>query len=145
MLPIDLKEVFVSSTVRDLSAYRAAVQDVLLNRVEVAAYLSEHWGGGLDDTVQKCRTRLLQADAYLGIFAYWYGSVPPEYGESITHLEFNWAMERWGDAAIPPIAVFMPEGEADRELRRKAEALFEEDHGHLSDVDRRTLRDRLIG
>ncbi|HEY0014862.1 MAG TPA: DUF4062 domain-containing protein [Longimicrobium sp.] len=143
MLPIELKEVFVSSTVRDLGDYREAVQDALLRRVEVAAYLSEDWSGGLDDTVRKCRGRLHQADAYFGIFAYWYGSVPPYHAESITHLEFKWALERWGDAAVPPIAVFMPEGEAEKALRRRAEALFKADHGHLSEADRKTLRDHL--
>jgi hypothetical protein len=141
--PLTLREVFVSSTVRDLSEYRAAVQDVLLRHVEVAAHLSEDWSGGFDDTVVKCRERLMYADAYFGIFGYWYGSVPPNHNESITHLEFLWAMERWGNATAPPIAVFMPEGKADKVLRRKAEELFLLDYAHLSDADRKVVRERI--
>ena len=138
--PLDLRQVFISSTVRDLGEYRVSVQDVLHRRAEVQAHLSEDWNGGLDDTVQKCRDRLDACDAYFGIFAYWYGSIPPDHRESITHLEFCWALERWGRVPAPPIAVFMPEGEAEKALRRKAEELFLTDHGHLSDAEREQRR-----
>lgn len=137
---LDLREVFIGSTVRDLGEYRVSVQDVLRRMAELEARLSEDWQGGFDDTVQKCRDRLDACDAYFGIFAYWYGSIPPSHGESITHMEFRWALERWGNVPTPPIAVFMPQGEAEKALRRKADELFTEDHGHLSDPEREQKR-----
>jgi hypothetical protein len=125
-----LRSIFISSTIRDLDLYRVEVQDALVKRANVGAYLSEDWSGGYDDTVQRCRDQLSQSDAYFGIFAFWYGSIPPHCTESITHQEFLWALEKWGASAHPLIAVFMPTGKAEKELRRKAEALFLKYHGH---------------
>jgi hypothetical protein len=138
--PLDLREVFIGSTVRDLGEYRVSVQDVLRRMAELEARLSEDWTGGFDDTIQKCRDRLDACDAYFGIFAYWYGSIPPDCCESITHLEFRWALERWGNVPTPPIAVFMPEGEAEKALRQKANELFQEVHGRLPDAEREQKR-----
>ena len=138
--PLDLREVFISSTVRDLREYRLSVQDVLHRRTKLKAHLSEDWNGGLDDTLQECEERLKECQAYFGIFAYWYGSIPPDHRESITHLEFIWALDRWGGSPTPPVAVFMPEGEATKILQQKADELFLQDHGHLSDSERERRR-----
>jgi len=118
-------EIFLSSTVRDLETYRQAVKTAL-GRAQTACFLSEEWSGGYDDTVQKCYDRLHQAAGYIGIFAFWYGSIPPNSDKSITHMEFQWAMERWGNRTYPPIAVFMPKAgsQAEADLRARAQQLL---------------------
>jgi hypothetical protein len=142
-VPLDLRSVFVSSTINDLREYRDELKDALWEHLTVPAVLSEAWSGGYDDTLQRCRDKLHASDAYFGIFAYWYGSIPPGCEESITQMEFRWAMDRWGTLSAPPIAVFMPEGEAEKELRRKAQALFRKKFRHLSDEERRQKQEML--
>lgn len=125
-----LNNVFVGSTITDLHEYRIRVKDAL-ELANLTVQLSEDWIGGYDDTVARCHQRLDQADGYLGIFAYLYGSVPPEYEESITHLEFRWSFDKWGKSNQPRIAIFMPgtafplpEGqvcEAEQMLRKEAD------------------------
>ena len=127
----NLQTIFVGSTISDLHDYRVRVEKALKDE-NLIVHLSEDWVGGYDDTVARCRQRLHQTDGYLGIFAYFYGSVPPGHDLSITHLEFHWSLEKWGASACPRIAVFMPgtayplpvgqECEAKRELRQRAAA-----------------------
>lgn len=56
-------EVFVSSTIDDLKSDRQAVQK-MLRKAEVVVRLSEEWGGGWDDTVQKCRDRVMGSQRF---------------------------------------------------------------------------------
>lgn len=137
--PRPIREVFVGSTIQDLRTYREQVRKSLA-RIRVGAYLSEHWVGGHDETLRLCRERLDGADAYFGIFAYWYGSVPPQGTRSITHEEFLWAADRWDGRAPPLYAVFMPKGKAARALRARADALFLEAHAHCSAQEREAAR-----
>jgi hypothetical protein len=118
-------EIFLSATVRDLIPYRQAVK-IGLGHAEIACFLSEEWSGGYDDTIQKCHDKLHSVNGYIGIFAYWYGSIPPGFNKSITHMEFHWAMQRWGKSTYPPIAVFMPNAgsKAETDLRKRARLLL---------------------
>src|SRR5438876_1923918 len=100
--------VFLSSTVHDLEEYRQQVQDALLKRAQVACFLSEDWINSYGLTVKKCRAELQKASAFIGIFGYWYGWIPDGYQKSITHLEFTWALEKWGNDDSPPLAIVMP-------------------------------------
>lgn len=113
-------EIFLSSTVKDLSGYRRQVQDALIKRAQVACFLSEDWSGGYDDTLQKCHDRLRNANGYMGIFGFWYGSIPPNSEKSITHLEFEWAMDHWASHPYPPVAIFMPRPHSQAALELKA-------------------------
>ena len=64
--------------------------------------LSENWVGGFDATITKCRTQH-QSDAFILLLGYWYGSIPPGSEKSVTHIEFESALEKWpGD--FPPVA-----------------------------------------
>lgn len=119
-------QVFVSSTIKDLEDYRRAVQEVLLRKAEVAVFLSEDWPGGYDDTVAKCRARVESSQGFFLIMGHWYGSVPPGYQKSITHLELEWALGKWGRQSFPPLAVFTPAplSPADKELRAAAALLM---------------------
>lgn len=116
----------MSSTIQDLTDYRQTLQEILIKEAEVACFLSEDWSGGYDDIVQKCRDHLWRASGFLLLLGYWYGSKPPGSEKSITHMEFEWAMERWGCQPYPPIAVFMPKdnSEAEAELRALAKPLL---------------------
>lgn len=120
-----VRQLFISSTVQDLNEYRKEVQDVLFKKAEIGSFLSKDWQGGFDDTVEKCQDRVTCSDGYVGIFAYYYGSIPPDHDKSITHLEFQWAKKKWGGCSYPLLAVFMPDpdGEADYDLREKAKNL----------------------
>ncbi|NJD06936.1 MAG: DUF4062 domain-containing protein [Methylococcaceae bacterium] len=101
---------FLSSTVRDLEAYRRAVQEACRRKADTACQLSEDgWTGGYADTVSKCRQRVAEADGFILLAGYWYGSVPPGCDRSVTHLEFDSALGKWGQQKFPPMAVMMPE------------------------------------
>lgn len=129
-----VRELFVGSTSKDLDSYRLGVSDALFLRVQVRAHLSEDWDTAHVPVVEECRRRLERCDGYLGLFAYYYGWIPDGYQESITHLEYRWAMDKWGKQRPARLAVFMPGNrhptagggascEAERELRAAAEAL----------------------
>lgn len=117
-------EVFLSSTIEDFGPYRRAVQQAI-SKAQVACFLSEDWGGGYDDTICKCRDKIRQANGFLLLLGYWYGSIPPHSDRSITHMEFDWAKERWGEQSYPPLAVMEPEplSEAAKDLQARAQPL----------------------
>lgn len=119
-------QVFLSSTIKDLESYRQAVQEVLLKKAEVAVFLSEDWPGGYDETVAKCRARVEGSHGFFLIMGYWYGSIPAGFQKSITHLELEWALGKWGRQTFPPLAVFSPapQSPADKELRDAAALLL---------------------
>src|SRR6516165_7506739 len=110
--------IFLSSTIGDYESFRREVQDVLLKKAECACFLSEDWIGGYDETVQKCRDRVQQSGGFILLLGYWYGSIPPGKDKSITHLEFEWALERWKGQPFPKMAVLKPKQgmEADGKL-----------------------------
>ena len=146
-----VKEVFIGSTAQDLGTYRLEVQDALLRRAEIAAFLSEDWTDGYGKTVEKCCEKLKAADGYLGIFAYWYGSLPPGCTKSITHMEFHWAKEKWAQSKNPRIAVFRPGRrhrtgisqelcQAEKELKAAAEALLKEKPSRYCNKHTRLLK-----
>ena len=109
--------IFLSSTIGDYGYddpnveqpnFRREVQDVLFKKAECACFLSEDWTGGYDATVQKCRERVHQSGGFILLLGYWYGSIPPGKDKSITHLEFEWALERWKADPFPKMAVLKP-------------------------------------
>ena len=93
--------VYVSSTVADLRAERAAVFDWLrlARHQAVDSYLPD------SDTVRaSCLDDVAACDLYVLIAGHRYGFVPPSdnpEGLSITQLEFRWA----GEAGIPRVAL----------------------------------------
>jgi hypothetical protein len=121
-------DVFLSSTVQDLKEYRLRVRDAL--RVSsIHCELGEEWSGSYGSTVDLVSSKLHQSRSYYGIFAHYYGSVPPGRSESITIMEFRWAQKRWGQDRPPRIAIFVP--------RRGSTA-----DGKLKDLARQLLADK---
>jgi hypothetical protein len=121
------RDIFISSTFRDLGTHRREVGKTLLP-MDLTPHLVEHKANGYEDVLQVCRKYLDDADAYLGIFAYWYGSIPAGHDISVTHIEFEWARKKWEMLSAPPIAVFMPTGKAKTSLLNKARGLLLDDH-----------------
>lgn len=113
---------FVSSTCKDMEAYRRAVEDAITNKAQTACFLSEDWTGGFDDVVQKCKDRVNGSFGFFLLLGYYYGWIPPAQAVSITHLEFQWAFRRWNRLAYPPMAVFAPKQGSDAETELRAEA-----------------------
>ena len=116
-----IASIFVSSTCKDMELYRRAIEDAVRNKAQLACLLSEDWMGGFDDTVQKCKDRVLAAQGFFLLLGYYYGWVPK--GEkSITHLEFDCAFDRWKSLPYPPMAVFAPRQDSEADQRLKSEA-----------------------
>ncbi len=117
--------IFLGSTFEDLKDYRKEVKTAL-DKAQVACFLIEEVAGGYVDTVMKCREELEKATGYIGIFGYWYGSIPPKSKKSITHMEFLWALDKYNGHHDPRMLVLMPEplSEAEAKLKAKASELI---------------------
>jgi Domain of unknown function (DUF4062)/NB-ARC domain len=82
----------ISSTGRDLSAYRQAAVEACgaLGLAPVAMELFEAMGAG---AAVGSKRKLATADVYVGIVAYRYGYTDPGDGRSVTEIEFDYAGE----------------------------------------------------
>jgi hypothetical protein len=131
-------DVFVSSTVKDLDTYRDRIAEALSNAA-ISCQLSKNWVSSYESTLKKVRQELRESNGYYGIFAHYYGSIPPGSKESITALEFRWAMGLFGNKRPPPMAVFIPapKSAADGDLQEKADmALAEAFPNQLQEQER---------
>lgn len=88
-----IPKVFISSTARDLEAYRRAVVDecIGLGLMPIAMEFFEAMTKG---ATEGSKQRLDEADLYIGIFAHRYGYVEEGYTASVTECEFDYAAER---------------------------------------------------
>ena len=116
--------VFLSSTVRDMRAYRKGVK-AALDHAQVECYPSEDWVNTWQETEAACKKSFDQCNSYLLLLGYWYGSELPHKARTVTQEEFRWACERSWTASPTPMAVFVPEedSEADLRLREMARRL----------------------
>ncbi|MFL6336589.1 MAG: DUF4062 domain-containing protein [Pyrinomonadaceae bacterium] len=132
--------VFVSSTRRDLEDYRLEVEATFNDFLGMACFLGEKMAAEYVPTVDACLKAVDASGGFIGIFAYWYGSLPPGQPVSITHMEFKRALGRQRAQPDFPIAVFMPQdpSAAKSELETKALALVGGD-----DTERRLHGERL--
>lgn len=136
--------VFLSSTIKDLADYRKEAKQAL-DFARIDCSTSERWVSTYASTLQTCRDEVRSASAYIGIFAYWYGSILDGCDQSITHLEFLWALEKWQAKDYPPIAVLMPASPSsiEAELQKRAAALIpgdeEKEHAERLDKFRREV------
>ena len=102
-----IQEVFLSATVKDLEKYRTEVADAL-SGAKASVFLQEDWAEAAIDVVTLSLNRLADSDAYLGVFGFRYGWIPPGQGKSVTELECDKALDLWGRTTLPPIFWFMP-------------------------------------
>jgi O-acetyl-ADP-ribose deacetylase (regulator of RNase III) len=82
--------VFVSSTSKDLEAYRAEIKDQIARR-DLLFRGMEHFGGDPNNRTPAKRIvdEVRSASIYLGVFGFRYGSIDAATGISMTELEFN--------------------------------------------------------
>lgn len=88
-----VQKVFISSTSEDLTEYRQVAIDTCL-KLELFPIAMEHFEAMDADALAGSKNKLDQADLYIGIFAHRYGYVPPDYGQSITEMEYDYAREK---------------------------------------------------
>jgi hypothetical protein len=130
----EVREIFLSATVRDLDHERYPCRGLArssLERAEIAVFVQEHWATPFADVVDECRRRVTACNGYLALLGYRYGWVPNGQERSITHLEFETACERWNRLSRPPMWVFLPEreSEAAHELELVANTVLREEFG----------------
>jgi hypothetical protein len=137
--------VFLSSTVRDLKAYRRSIRDACRRRAQTLCLLSEEdWPGGYDDTVAKCAKQIRASKGFLLIVGHWYGSIPGGADRSVTHIEFDTALDWWKTADPKPIEVMVPQAgsRADRELYEAARSILQSEK-RKGRVDPKVHREQL--
>jgi len=97
-------KIYVSSTSADLSQYRKAVVEQLQRLghevVSMVGYSADARG-----PVEKVLADVANSEAYIGLFAFRYGTVPDGYEHSITELEFRKAAE----LSLPRLIFIVPE------------------------------------
>jgi len=79
--------IFVSSTYDDLKDQRAAVEQAL-HRLEALVRGMEYFGSRPGRPKDECLAEVRKCRAFIGIFGTRYGSIDPESGMSLTHLEY---------------------------------------------------------
>ncbi len=118
-----IERIFLSATATDCLAYREAVKAAVEGNLRAAKiFLQEKWALNAETAVKACKDRLLDCDAYVGLFGHRYGHIAPGQTISITEQEFRWAVEHWPHLT-PPIFILRakPGSEADTFLRAQAE------------------------
>jgi len=83
----------VSSTARDLPLHREQVRLACERAGFEPRWMMEHLSALNEDAVRVSLRMVEEADVYLGILAYRYGTVPTGYDLSITEMEYNRAVE----------------------------------------------------
>ena len=83
----------ISSTARDLPDYREQVRDACLE-AELQPRMMEHLPASDAGAIEASLAMVDQADVYLGIFAYRYGTILDGRERSITHMEYERATKR---------------------------------------------------
>lgn len=84
---------FVSSTYTDLQQHRRTLIDTLLQMGDSVQVLAmEYFGSNPQNPVEFSRSKVLEADVYLGVFGWRYGSVDSKTKMSITEIEYRTAL-----------------------------------------------------
>jgi hypothetical protein len=83
----------VSSMSRDLPLHREQVRLACERNGFEPRWMMEHLTALNEDPVQASLRMVEEADVYLGILAYRYGTIPSGYNLSITEMEYNRAAE----------------------------------------------------
>lgn len=84
--------IFVSSTYKDLSAYRAEVEKQLVG-LEQAVKGMEYFGSSSDTPLDVCKNKLRECKLMILLIGVSYGSVIPSIGKSYTEIEYDYATE----------------------------------------------------
>ena len=121
--------VMISSTARDLPAERQALLEAC-NRLKLLPDMMEYLPASDGDAVSVSLDMVDRADIYVGVFAHRYGYTPEGHALSITHMEYNRAVERGIpvlifiiDDNVPVLPKDIDRGEAGNSIYELKEAL----------------------
>lgn len=84
--------IFISSTYKDLSAYRAEVEKQLIG-LEQSVKGMEYFGSSSDTPLDVCKNKLRECKLMVLLIGVSYGSVIPSIGKSYTEIEYDYATE----------------------------------------------------
>jgi serine/threonine-protein kinase len=85
-----MAKIYISSTYVDLKEEREAAAQAV-RRLGHQSIAMEDYVASDKRPVEKCLQDVRSCNVYVGIFAWRYGYIPPGYGKSITHLEYETA------------------------------------------------------
>ncbi len=100
-----MAKIYISSTYADLKKEREAAAKAVRRLKEHQAIAMEDYVASDRRPLDKCLRDVRGSDAYVGIFALRYGSIPEGYDKSITHLEYEAARK----AGIPCLVFLLEE------------------------------------
>jgi HEAT repeat protein len=101
----ELSTAMVSSTINDLPKHRQHVRDAC-DRMGVRALMQEHLSAADATAIEVSHDLVDQADVYLGVIGFRYGTIMPGEAKSITEMEYDWALAR----RLPRFIYLMDEG-----------------------------------
>ena len=84
--------IFISSTYKDLAAYRAEVEKQLVG-LEQAVKGMEYFGSSSDTPLEVCKNKLRECKLMILLIGVSYGSIEPSSGKSYTELEYDYAIK----------------------------------------------------
>lgn len=118
---------FLSSTFDDYRDIRQQVKDAVEGVKDCYCPLIEDQTNTYNPTVALCQQWIQDSDGFILMLGYWYGSTPPGESRSITHLEFEYAFNKWGQQPEVKMAVFKPKppSETHTKLQQRASGLIE--------------------
>ena len=99
-----MAKIYISSTYKDLIDEREAAAKAV-RRLGHQAIAMEDYVASDERPVNKCLADVRACQAYVGIIAWRYGSIPTGYDKSITHLEY----EEAGKCRIPRLIFVLDE------------------------------------
>jgi hypothetical protein len=88
-----MKRVFISSTSRDLGAYRKKAIEIC-NRMDLHPIAMEFFEAMSAGATEGSLRKMENTDLYIGIFAYRYGYIEDGYDKSVTEVEFDHAFNQ---------------------------------------------------
>ncbi len=127
---------YVSSTYSDLRPYREAAFDTLA-RIGIQAVGMEYLSASSTLPVEQCLSTVSESDVYILIVGHRYGFIPEGFDKSITHLEYQRAVEI-GILILPyvlsdDVPVRLSSIESDEKRRAQLDAFKSElHHRHIT-------------
>jgi len=114
-MPTKLKKnpisIFVSSTYKDLSAYRNEVEQKLIS-MEQAYKGMEYFGSSSTTPLEVCKQKLSECKLMVLLIGVSYGSIEPKSGKSFTEIEYDYAEE----LSIPILCYFADTSSSNLEI-----------------------------
>ena len=88
-----IKKVFLSSTARDLAAYRDAVIKAIADLDGYDSVRMETFGARDTIALKLCQEKVRECQLFVGMLGLCYGSSPPDDSKSFTEQEYDTAAE----------------------------------------------------